>query len=812
VKPAALLLACTLPAAAVPLVTNGRSPYSICLDPQSSPSEQHAADELQRFLEQMSGARLPVTGQCHPAAQKLVFVGAGAALKQLAPSLDPESAGSEGFYLKTQGPHLIIAGGRLRGSLYGVYTFLDRLGVRWFTPEVTRVPRRAAIETGPLDLRQRPAFEYRDVYFTEALDRDWAARNRTNGNFAKLDAATGGRVQYYPFVHSFYELIPPDNYFKDHPEYFSLIEGKRRVDRGQLCLTNPDVLRLSVSRVLEWIRAHPEATIFSVSQNDWQGWCECDNCRRVEQEEGGTHSGPILRFVNALAEQIAPRHPDKLIDTLAYWYSEDPPAKVRPLPNVRIRLCPIGVCESHPYEKCPRSAYFIKNLKAWHQITSQLYIWHYNTNFSHYLSPFPDFDELAADIPLYQRSGVVGIFLEGAYPPGGGGESAELRSYVMARQLWDPATNVPQAINEFLDGVYGKAAPAMKDYYALLRQQGRANHLWIFNLPEFPPPVLASARSHLSRAQSLAENDEVRKRVRKASLPVEYLELTYSGTYSVQDGRFAPANLASLTTRWLDFIALLRTFGIQSIHEGRDLAVDERAAQSLRSFPVVTLENEHWSLDLMPDLSGRVLRMTSKAAGRNLLRTAAAGEGGYPDVGGLHLSAASDFVSRPWPAQWELESSDASAADLKASCANGLALRRRIALQGTVVRIESEARNTSSSPLEVALQARADLAPLDIDGAQVEFTSQAGSPVLRKLILPEQQPNGNVIWQGSEAPAGAWRIPGAECRFQPAQASRVVADWTAKGRPRVTLSVWSKPALLAPGATLRLDTQYSSSR
>lgn len=811
-KAAALLLVFALSAAAVPLVTNGRSPYSICLDPQSSPSERHAAEELQQFLEQISGARLPITGQCNPAAQKFVFLGAGAALKQLAPSLDPESAGPEGFYLKTQVPHLIIAGGRLRGTMYGVYTFLDRLGVRWFTAEVSRIPKRATIETGPLDLRQRPAFEYRDVYFTEALDRDWAARNRTNGNFAKLDSAAGGKVQYYPFVHSFYELIPPDTYFKDHPEYFSLIEGKRRVDRGQLCLTNPDVLRLSVARVREWIRAHPEATILSVSQNDWQGWCECDNCRRVEQEEGGAHSGPILRFVNALAEQIALQYPDKLIDTLAYWYSEDPPAKVRPRPNVRIRLCPIGVCESHPYEKCPRSAYFVKNLKAWHQITNQLYIWHYNTNFSHYLSPFPDFDELAADIPLYQRHGVVGIFLEGAYPPGGGGESAELRSYVMARQLWDPATSVPQAINEFLDGVYGKAAPALKDYYALLGQEGRANHLWIFNLPEFPPAVLSAARQHLRQAQSLAENDAIRRRVRKASLPVEYLDLTYASTYSIRDSQFSPAGLEALKTRWLEFIALLRTFGIQSIHEGRDLSIDERASQSLRSYPVVTLENDQWRLELVPDLSGRVLRMTSKPAGRNLLRTPAAGEGGYPDVGGLHLSAAADFVSRAWPAKWELESSGTTSAVLKATCPNGLVLLRRISLQDATVRVESEARNESASPLELALQARADFAPLDIETAQVEFTSQSGASVTRQLILPEQQPNGTVVWLGSESPAGSWRVPGAEYRFQPAQVSRVVLDWTAKGRPRVTLSVWSKLALLQPGATLRLDTGYQAGR
>ena len=81
------------------------------------------------------------------------------------------------------------------------------------------------------------------------------------------------------------------------------------------------MLRLGIESVERWIAANPTATIISVSQNDRYWFCECDNCRRVEQEEGGAHYGPLLRYVNALAEQIEKKHPDKLIDTLAYQYT-----------------------------------------------------------------------------------------------------------------------------------------------------------------------------------------------------------------------------------------------------------------------------------------------------------------------------------------------------------------------------------------------------------------------------------------------------------------------------------------------------------
>jgi hypothetical protein len=809
-RAATLLMLVAYSAGAVPLVKNGKSDYSICIAPDAPPAERRAADELQRFLLEMSGARLPIVEQCDPARQKLVFVGASAALKKAAPGLDPDAAGGEGFILKTAGRHLIIAGGKPRGTMYGVYTFLDRQGCRWFTREVSRIPKRASIETGPLDERQRPAFEYREVFFTEALDKDWSARNRTNGNSAQLDASTGGKVQYYPFVHSFYELVPPQTYFKDHPEYFSLIDGARRTERGQLCLTNPDVLRLGVAKVNAWIREHPEATIISVSQNDWEGWCECDNCKRVEQEEGGAHSGPILRYVNALAEQVGREHPDKLIDTLAYWYSEDPPAKVRPRPNVRIRLCPIGVCESHAYEKCPRSAYFVKNLKAWSKITNQLYIWHYNTNFSHYLAPFPDLDEMAADVPLYQRNGVVGIFLEGSYAPGGGGASAELHAYVSARQLWDASTDVAQARDEFLEGVYGPAAASMRAYYDRLQQEARAQHMWIFNLPEFSPGFLAEAKQYLGQAQARAGTDEIRRRVKKASLPVEYVELVNAGEYDIRGGEFAPLDLDRLKKSWREFIAQLSTFGIQSIHEGRDLSSDAESAEALRAWRVVTLENEKWRLDLAPEMGGRVIRMIDKSKGRNLLRRAAAGEGGYPNLGGLYLSAYPDYVSYAWPVSWQLESSDAGSAVLTGNCPNGLILRRRVRLAGGSVVIESEARNASAVRLEAALQARADFDPGDIDAAQVSFRTLEGKQVSRNLIVPGEQPTGNVVWQGAEMPAGMWRVAGAETRFSPAQAARAAAGWTAKGRPRASLGIWSQRPTLQPGETIHLDVEYSA--
>ncbi|MCL5742738.1 MAG: DUF4838 domain-containing protein, partial [Acidobacteria bacterium] len=541
--------------AGLTLTRDGVSDYSICVSASASPSERRGAAELQRFLWEISGARLVIVDDKAAPQGRLILVGRSRVVDSLQAQIPYEALGEEGFVLKTTGEHLIIAGGRKRGTMYGVYTFLEKLGCRWFTPDLSRIPKRRTVNIAPLNEQHRPSFEYREPYFREAFDKDWAARNKMNGGSLQLDDSTGGSLKYYPFVHSFYALIPPEEYFKDHPEYFSLIDGKRRERGGQLCLTNPDVLRLSIKKVLDWGREHPEAQICSVSQNDWDGWCECDRCRQVEAEEGGAHSGPLLRFVNALAAEVEKHDPGKLIDTLAYTYTEAPPLRARPRRNVRIRICPIGACEAHPYEQCPYNAYFMDNLRVWSKITNQLYIWHYNTNFRHYLQPFPDFDELAADIPMYQRHGVVGLFMQGGAAVGGGAENAELRSWVLSRLLWDCDADARQARNEFMEAAYGAAAPLMRQYFELLHRQvrrppeGLGHHIWIFTHPGTPfltEDFVRQAKDLLLRAERTASDSASRRRVRKARLSIDYVEMFWSMRYFVADGWFAPRDMDGL--------------------------------------------------------------------------------------------------------------------------------------------------------------------------------------------------------------------------------------------------------------------------
>lgn len=169
------------------LVASGKSAYSICISREASPLEKRAALELQRLLEEVSGARLPIVTDAEARGGSLILLGKSAALNRLGMRILFEALGTEGFALRTHGRYLIIAGSRQRGTLYGVYTFLEKLGCRWFTPDVSRIPRMSTVAVEPLNEIQKPSFEYRDLYFSGAKQKDWAARNETNGHHSELN-------------------------------------------------------------------------------------------------------------------------------------------------------------------------------------------------------------------------------------------------------------------------------------------------------------------------------------------------------------------------------------------------------------------------------------------------------------------------------------------------------------------------------------------------------------------------------------------------------------------------------------------------
>lgn len=519
------ILSCfVLQARAITLATESRSTAVIVVAADATEPEKYAAGELAGFLEHITGAEFDVTNSPGDAKTR-ILVGPGAA--RLADrDFSAKDLASEGIVVRTVGNDVILAGGRPRGTLYSVYTFLeDGIGCRWWSSKASTIPQKPTLRVASLDVRFLPPLEYREPFWFDAFDGDWAARNKVNGYRPDLGSKHGGKHVYEGFVHTFYQLIPPNKYFDAHPEWFSELDGERKHERAQLCLTNGEMRRELVSNLKRRLRGNPAATIASVSQNDWHGNCQCSDCAAVDKEEGSP-MGSLLRFVNAVAEDIEPEFPNVAISTLAYQYTRKPPKLSRPRPNVIIRLCSIECSFSKPLTD-ERNRAFRDDIVGWSRICDRLYIWDYTTNFRHYILPHPNLRVLGPNVRFFVEHGAKGVFEQGAYQSYGA-EMAELRAWVLAKLLWNPSLDAETLIDEFLKGYYGQAAPHINAYLKVLHDavDATGDRLGCFSPADakyLSLKTLSEGWHHLKAAEEAVQDDaDYRHRVQVAQMPVLY--------------------------------------------------------------------------------------------------------------------------------------------------------------------------------------------------------------------------------------------------------------------------------------------------
>ena len=429
----------------------------------ASPSQRYAAEELAAFVGKTVGVKLPLVADA-------------AAAKVIIETLEDADLGDDGFVLEEKGGRLYVRGSSVRGCLYGVYEVLERFaGCRWYSSWCEKMPQidRLAVPAG-FRLRDKPAFEMREPFWYDVIvNREFGARIRCNGyNNAdeqikgEVPAKLGGDTYRFggdlPNCHTFKRLLEPEIYFKDHPEYYALVAGKRQTT--QPCLTNPDVLRIVTSNVLARIRKDPTGRFFGVSQNDCHGFCECPACKAIDDEEG-SHAGTIIRFANAIAAEVEKEFPKAIIETLAYTYGRKPPKHVKLRPNVVVCLCDIECDFSRPIPACKyeHNRTFCDYITGWGRLSDRLYVWDYTTDFHHYPHVFPNFAALQGNVKFFRDHGVKMLFEQGAYEGYHGG-FGELKAYALAKLMWNPDLDWDALVDDFCTGYYGKAAPIVREY------------------------------------------------------------------------------------------------------------------------------------------------------------------------------------------------------------------------------------------------------------------------------------------------------------------------------------------------------------
>ena len=149
----------------------------------------------------------------------------------------------------------------------------------------------------------------------------------------------------------------------------------------------------------------------------------------------------------------------------------------------------------------------------------------------------PVFDGVKKDIRFYKENGVAGIFAQGSYTKNGGGELAELRGWVLAQMLWNPYQDGLALIEEFLENVYGPAAPYLAVYLDLLHEKVRTDSIH-FNMYASPqvghltPEIVAEAEKLFQQAENAVASDSaLLSRVELAHMPIMYEHPEWKGQH-----------------------------------------------------------------------------------------------------------------------------------------------------------------------------------------------------------------------------------------------------------------------------------------
>ncbi len=488
----------------------------------------YAASVIKDYLYRATGAVVPYFSDRCEKRENEIRIGDARGHSE-----DTSMLHGDGFRIYTDGDDIVICAKTHCGAVYGAYKFLElTIGLRTFTRDVETYDKKEVLSIEDMDLYENPDFEYRDSYFRLGFDCDYAVKNRLNSSLALIPREKGGRLKFYNFHHSFYDILPPALYYDEHPEYFSEVEGVRLREGGQLCLTNEGAIAESIKRVKEWIKARPDCKVFSVAQNDWYNYCTCPKCREMDEREGSP-AGSNIYFVNRIAEEIEKEYPDVLIHTFAYQYTRRAPKYIKPRDNVIVRLCNIECTWDEPLELQAKlhpesaNADFLQNIISWGKICRHLYLWDYCCNFHFYLMPFPNYHVLGENMRLYKRSNIAGMLQEGNFSYGNAAGLADMQTYLTAKLMWKADTDVDTVIREFTDAVYGNAAPLMREYIEVMENAVKGHGMTLFyplNSDFITDELITRVDDILNRAM-IAETGEVRRRIEREYLGIRFLKI-----------------------------------------------------------------------------------------------------------------------------------------------------------------------------------------------------------------------------------------------------------------------------------------------
>ena len=511
------------------IVREGQAQAEIIISDSAPRSTRLAADELQTYVEKISGARLPIRNEPSVGAAVQIYVGESRHLNKLgvtAEGLDhgayrivsgdgwlallgedadftpiepwaKNNAGrgeklqsdwekasgvtlgvpNSGLYKYRQRmpPELAKKEGEYlwqfdeRGSFNAVCGYLRSLGVRWYLPgELGEVcPRLATITLPAVDRIVRPDFEVRQFCVRFAT---------VDEELMRWSMRLGMRHPYGVMIaHGMHTMTRPDILKQQHPDWFALYGGKRDTQIGKrlnhLCYSNPDLFDATV----KWARAQFDVydyeSVSIMPPDAYIAICQCELCAGKQVDEMGARgklSNHVWGFVNRVAKEVRKTHPDKKIVCCAYGANTNPPTNLKHLePNVEVVL----VGGRRPRNSLPEQRIPIRALRSgWQKLTDQPILVFENYPYTGRRTYLPEFVARTIGGSINATKGVsrgedIWLSFPRVHDDPNIGFN-HFQIYFTARMWWGGSeADVGAMLDEYCRLFYGPAGPEMKAFF-----------------------------------------------------------------------------------------------------------------------------------------------------------------------------------------------------------------------------------------------------------------------------------------------------------------------------------------------------------
>jgi len=447
---------------------------------------------------------------------------------------------TDSFVIHCEGETLLISGGGTRGVLYGLYDFLEQdCGFRFYSQAITCYPTLGEVKLKTSHRQGEFFFPMRDIYIArEPQDggRFAISRGLSRDGDRKITPQFGGAFDYGPpySCHTFDRYLPAAKHLKEHPEWYSLRDGKRvgGQSRGQLCLTNPELRETFARLLLQNIRdtnakakeeGSPAPLIYDVSHNDNSRYCQCPACEAFTAREN--QSGLMIDFLNFLADKVKAEFPQVMLQFFAYQYNSEPPRTICARDNVIVRICNTG---SNLITGCAHDATVTAKFQSWRKFVKHIYVWEYGITYGDMTGlPYPSEYHIPDTYRFYADNQVSGVFLEHEAPDRA--DMWELKHYLHTKYLAYPyRTDFQELVNDFYRHFHGPAAEHVQDFRRILRETAERRQAvigWFASPVDFSYidwPAMKRMQEAMELARQAVKGDaELTWRVNRASMGID---------------------------------------------------------------------------------------------------------------------------------------------------------------------------------------------------------------------------------------------------------------------------------------------------